>query len=311
MVLRSPVIALSPGVGGFTIEVIFIKSIISYYDCKVIEYPDGSVQIHLYDNPIPLYDDLSDYEDFPFGGEPQPLCEPFTGQEVKEVKFFTSDEKQRSSTEIEENRERSYRRCKNMIFRYARCYKWEYFITITFSPDKVDRTNFTECSRKLRRWLNNQRVNAPDFKYLFVPELHADGKSWHFHGLMADIGDIKFVDSGHKSKGDIIYNLGKWSYGFSTATIIKDTNRVSKYIGKYITKTVCALTEKKHRYYVFSNLPMPFISTYSFPGESKDNVIKYLSDLYSRDVGACKTVQSDFNTVTYIELVNYDNSTVQ
>ena len=296
--------------GGFITEVIFIKSIISYYDCKVIEYPDGSVQIQLYDNSIPLYDDLSDYEDFSYGNEPEPLCEPFSGAVVNEVKFFTSEQKLCSEEQIVENRERSYRRCKNMIFRYARCWKWEYFITITFSPDKVDRTDFKECSRILRRWLNNQRVNATDLKYLFVPELHSDGKSWHFHGLMADTGDIKFVDSGHKSKGDTIYNLGKWSYGFSTATVIKDTNRVSKYIGKYITKTVCVLTEKQHRYYVSNNLPMPVVSTYSFPGESKDDVIKYLSDLYSKDVGARKTVQSDYNTVTYIELVDYDNITV-
>lgn len=287
---------------------IIIKSVISNYDCKIIEYPDGSIQIRLYDKPMSLYDDLSNYEDYPYGNEPELLREPFTGSEVKEVKFFTSEEKQRTVSEIEQNRERSYRRCKNMIFHYARCYKWEYFITITFSPDKVDRTNFSECSRKLRRWLNNQRVNAPDLKYLFVPELHADGKSWHFHGLMADAGNIKFIDSGHKSKGDIIYNLGKWSYGFSTATVIKDTFRVSKYIGKYITKNVCQLTEKQHRYYVSNNLPMPVVSTYSFPGESKNDVIKYLSDLYSREVGALKTVHSDFNTVTYLELVCYENS---
>lgn len=288
----------------------FIKSVISYYDVKVIEYPDGSIQLRLFDEPVPLYDYFSGYDDYPFCNEPEPLLEPFTGSEVKEVKFFTAEEKQRTSEDIQENRERSYRRCKNMIFQYARCYKWKYFITITFSPDKVDRTDFSECSRKLRRWLNNQRLNAPDLKYLFVPELHSDGKSWHFHGLMADTGNIKFIDSGHKSKGDIIYNLGKWSYGFSTATFIKDTHRVSKYIGKYITKTVCELTEKKHRYYVSNNLPMPVVSTYSFPGESKDDVIKYLSDLYSKNVGASKIVQSDFNTVTYIELIDYDKSTV-
>ena len=291
-------------------EVVFIKSILSYYDCKVVEYPDGSIQLRVYDNPIPVYDDLSVYEDYPLGNEFEFLCEFFIGCEVKEVNFFTSVEKQRTSAEIEENRDRSYRRCKNMIFQYARCYKWQYFVTITFSPDKVDRTDFSECSRKLRRWLNNQRVNAPDLKYLFVPELHADGKSWHFHGLMSDIGNIKFIDSGHKSKGDIIYNLGKWSYGFSTATVIKDTCRVSKYIGKYITKTVCELTEKKHRYYVFNNLSMPVVFTYSFPGESKDYVINFISDLYSKDVGVFKTVKSDFNTVTYIELVDYDSITV-
>lgn len=287
-----------------------MSSVLSHYDCKVIEFPDGSIQLRLYDKPIPLHDDLSAYEDYPFGNEPESLREPFTNCEVKEVKFFTSAEKQRTASEIEENRERSYRRCKNMIFQYARCYKWQYFITITFAPDKVDRTDFSECSRKLRRWLNNQRVNAPDLKYLFVPELHSDGKSWHFHGLMADTGNIKFVDSGHKSKGDVIYNLCKWSYGFSTATAINDTFRVSKYIGKYITKTVCELTEKKHRYYVSNNLPMPVVSTYNFPGDSKENVIKYICDLYSKEVGFFKTVQSDFNNVSYIELVEYDNSTV-
>ena len=70
------------------------------------------------------------------------------------------------------------------------------------------------------------------------------------------------------------------------------------------------MKEKKHRYYVSNNLTMTIVSTYSFPGESKDDVIKYISDLYSKEVGSSKTVQSDYNSVTYIELVDYDNSTV-
>lgn len=37
---------------------------------------------------------------------------------------------------------------------------------------------------------------------------------------------------------------------------------VSKYIGKYITKDLCALSKGKQRYFVSSNLPLPRVSLF-------------------------------------------------
>ena len=131
------------------------------------------------------------------------------------------------------------------------------FVTFTFSSEKTDRYDYDECSRLVRRWLNNQRRNAPDLQYLIVPEQHKDG-AWHFHGLLSNTGNIKFIDSGKKDKqGNNIYNMAKWSNGFTTATAVTDVFKVSKYIGKYITKDLCELTKGKQRYFVSQNMPEP------------------------------------------------------
>lgn len=278
-----------------------------FFNLKVIKYPNGSVQVRYYDNPLSHTEDLSDYEDFAFGHEPEPLKSPFDGSIVKEVKFFTDDEKPLLSSEQKEiNAYRSYSRCKQQIYSYSRSVPWEWFITITFNPDKVDRTSFDACSYRLRKWLNNQRRNAPDLQYLFVPELHKDGKAWHFHGLMACTGNIKFIDSGIMKGGQQIYNMSGWQYGFTTASRVKDIYRVSKYIGKYITKTLCDVTPGRHRYYISNNLPQPEITTYLFDKDwDIDNIIDSIAfDLNKKVAHVSYTQNKDVYTkVSYYELV--------
>ena len=64
----------------------------------------------------------------------------------------------------------------------------------------------------------------PDFKYLFVPELHKS-KRWHFHGIGVNCDKLKFEKSGIVKNGKEIYNISKLSfkYGFTTATKIEST----------------------------------------------------------------------------------------
>ena len=54
-------------------------------------------------------------------------------------------------------------------------------------------------------------------------------------------------------KKQIIYNITDWSYGFTTATKVLDTGRVSSYITKYITKSVDEHLKEKRRYYYSRN----------------------------------------------------------
>lgn len=48
-------------------------------------------------------------------------------------------------------------------------------------------------------------------------------------------------------------NITDWSYGFTTATKVLDTGRVSSYITKYITKSVDEHLKEKRRYYYSRN----------------------------------------------------------
>lgn len=150
----------------------------------------------------------------------------------------------------------SFTRTKNMIYYLARSGCWDWFLTLTLSPDRVDRYNLNECSKKLRKHLNNikNRV-APDMYYLIVPEQHKDG-AWHFHGLVGNCPELHMIDSGKREKdGSIIYNWSDYLLGFTTATKVKDTARVSNYICKYITKDICKTVSGRQRYFVSKNAP--------------------------------------------------------
>ena len=126
--------------------------------------------------------------------------------------------------------------------------------------------------------LNRLRLFNPDLCYLVVPEQHKDG-AWHFHGLLANTGKMKFSDSGKKDKkGKKIYNMSKWSNGFTTATAVSDVYKVSKYVGKYITKELCEMTKGKQRYFVSQNMPDPDESVFLIDDNS-ENFAEFLSVL--------------------------------
>jgi hypothetical protein len=145
-------------------------------------------------------------------------------------------------------------RTKQTVYDYARANLWEWFVTITYDPNKVNRYSYEETGRKLSNWLDNVRKRkAPDLKYIIVPELHDDG-AWHFHGLLSNVGELRLIDSGHKTKGMNVYNLPDWQNGFTTATKVQDSLRASNYITKYITKDLVNHTKGQKRYWNSKNL---------------------------------------------------------
>lgn len=267
------------------------------YNVRLIEYPNGEIQVRRYGSPLERKEP-NDYEkelDFDLN--------PFTGIETREVDNFDNLVVRHATTE--ENEKRSYNRTKNKIYEYSRCVVWEKFVTFTFNPDKIDRYNFDECSRSVRKWLNNQRRNAPELQYLLVPEQHKDG-AWHFHGLLACTGNMKFKDSKKRTKDNqVIYNMASWSYGFTTAIDIYNTHGVSKYIGKYITKELCGLTKGKNRYFVSSNIPTPKSSTFLAFGDNDFNeLLEMIEDSFGVEVVHVSKPRSkeSFVDVDYYEL---------
>lgn len=152
----------------------------------------------------------------------------------------------------------SMRRTKAAIKGLALSNRWEWFVTFTLSPQKVDRYNYPEVSRKVSQWLDNSRKRAcNDMAYLMVPELHKDG-AFHFHGLFSNIDGMDLRDSGKKDKkGRTIYNVGRYSLGWTTATRVSDSIAAALYLLKYITKDLCAVTFNRKRYWATKNLDKP------------------------------------------------------
>ena len=182
-------------------------------------------------------------------------------------------------------------RTKQKVYQYALANKWDLFVTMTFSPDMVDRYDYEECSKVLSFWLKNLRKKYPDLYYVFVPEQHKDW-AWHFHGLLGGIDGLELTDSGHKTKkGEVIYNITSYKKGFTTATYVNDMDAVSYYLTKYITKDLCLQTKGKKRYWVSRNIDLPMEEKFEFTvGEQLALMEELRMDCNYESVVECDTV---------------------
>lgn len=254
------------------------------YNVKLYEYAD-SFQFRMYEKPVEYSERLQKFSERSENQTENKKDDTERTQEQKDRSDFSS----RSRTV-------------NQIYEIARANKWEYFLTITFDRKKIDSSDYDLLCSKVSKWINNIRSRyAPDLKYLLVPELHKDGVHYHFHGLLANIGSMKLTDSTVKIRGQQIYNLENWKYGFSTVSKIKDSGRASSYLVKYITKELCAVSMGKKRYWCSRNLDRPVITVYNLPYEEIERIL--FDNLQSIRHTSESVISSCGMSVTYIEMI--------
>lgn len=167
-------------------------------------------------------------------------------------------------------------RTRRMIFDYARCNSFDYFVTLTFNPDKVDSYDYDACVKAMSNWLDAVRRKCPDMSYIGVPELHKSGR-YHYHFLMANIFGMRLVDSGHRDKqGHVVYNVGTYRLGWSTAIrLYQQGAALAKYLSKYITKDMQQHLPGRKRYWCSRGLVLPVVHTYLWDA---DQIAAYLAD---------------------------------
>ena len=149
----------------------------------------------------------------------------------------------------------SLRRTRTTIFDYALSNDFEYFVTFTFNPKKIDRYSIDETFNTMKYWLNRQKKHSPDFAYVIVPEFHKDG-AIHFHALIrAYNGDMKSTKVFQNGKR--VYNVTGFTSGFTNAQKMDDNQeKTAGYITKYITKDTINRFNKR-RYWASKNLQKP------------------------------------------------------
>lgn len=199
---------------------------------------------------------------------------PFTDSEERFNYFDVEpdEEKRKESIRISTNR------TIKAIYDIARSNVWDWFVTFTFSPEKVNRYSYADCSAKMSNWLKRMGKQCPELKYLIVPEMHDDG-AWHFHGLFSNCVGMDFVFSGHYDEhGRSVYNVGKYRFGWTTATIVSDNHCVTSYLCKYVTKDLCAMTMGKKRYWSSRNVDRPEIYEYMVHGSLDEILEKFMED---------------------------------
>lgn len=244
-----------------------------FYNTKFITYKN-SMQIKRYNRCIQTCFEVSD--------------------EIKEARRRKTDTDERTPEQISQSFEKSRCRTINKIYQIALANEWEYFLTFTFSPKKVNRTDYSDVTKKLCRWIDKTRKTySPDLKYLLVPELHKKG-GYHFHGLLSNIGNLPLVFSGYYSGDDMIFNLSSYDLGFSTATLVRDSDKCCSYILKYITKDLCCVTKNKKRYWASRNLDKPIIENRQYTSVEHESQMEMIADLvtYRKHVDIPKVYNS-------------------
>ena len=206
----------------------------------------------------------------------------------------TKTQKKNVSRETNRLRE-SVSRSKRLIWEYARCNQWEYFVTLTLDEKKIDRKDLQGAVDKMSKmiWKINQSVNTGEdwgrqkkIEYVIVPELHKDG-SVHFHGLMRGFhkSDIRINEHKHKE-----WKHWRDNFGFCNLQEVKDRQKVCSYITKYITKETMETVKGKglHTFYASHGLEKPYV-IYKGYGEWKGEFD------YVQEEGYCKTRICDIN----------------
>lgn len=191
------------------------------------------------------------------------------GVEEDEKHIFdltTPDEANEISSEDAEDEAKlreSIARAKQKIFELAFCNEWDYFFTGTIDQTKYDRNDLEQYHKELTKWLCNKARGKEKIEYLFVPELHKNG-GWHLHGFILGIDANELVEYKRGMKmnasifqkvqeGDEVYQWTSYDnkFGYSAIEPIKNTEAISKYIQKYMSKDLGVHVSKigAHLYY--------------------------------------------------------------
>ena len=142
--------------------------------------------------------------------------------------------------------ENNLSRAKGKVFEYAMCNDWDYFVTLTINKEFYDRYDLKSYYKDLGQFLRNYSRNyKTKVNYVFIPEMHEDG-AWHLHGLikgilenhLSKIDDLPRIPAKLKGQGYLYWEQYHKKFGFISLGAIKDKNKVSGYITKYINKNM-------------------------------------------------------------------------
>lgn len=148
-------------------------------------------------------------------------------------------------------------RAKLQIFDIARANHWDWFVTLTLNQEVVDRYSYGDILPKMKSFTTYLRRHG--CQWLIVPELHKDG-AFHFHGLLAGSlpltpGLIKVNSEGERYQS---YSLTGYSLGFSDVSEVRDQQRISSYMTKYVTKQLLqTVPPGKKRFWASRGLQKP------------------------------------------------------
>lgn len=169
------------------------------------------------------------------------------------VKGFEVEQRKRKRGINEKKLDNNISRARSKIQEYALCNDFDFFVTLTIDPKKYDRYDLKKYYKDLSQFLSNYGKNHKSkIKYILIPELHKDG-AWHMHGLITGVLDKHLVVNENGYLDWVQYSK---KFGYMSLDRVRDKNKVSSYITKYVTKELaCSIKElNAHLYYCSKGL---------------------------------------------------------
>ena len=144
----------------------------------------------------------------------------------------------------------SLSRSRSLVYEIAVCNDFEWFGTFTLNSN-YKRENLDVFRKTFVEWLKNYNTKYNlEIKYLLVPELHKDGKSWHLHGTlmglpMEHLRQFQITDKlptamlRQIAHGVDLYNWPAYAekFGYVSLSRIRNHEATARYISKYLTKS--------------------------------------------------------------------------
>lgn len=202
-----------------------------------------------------------------------------------------------AETSPEEKRSDSVGRALRMVYDCVKCNEWQFFVTQTVNGEWCARSDLDGIVRILSRGVADQNKRAAHrtekIRYIWVPELHADGRTWHLHGVMSGLRPGR--DLRRNANGFFEWAWSADRVGFFSCSAIRSRERCASYVRKYVVKNVRAGGARPgaHLYYRSRGLLTPDAYTLRSGALSVPGI-----DTWLREAGAYEIVGEWYKTVT-------------
>ena len=179
----------------------------------------------------------------------------------------------------------------------ALCNDFNFFGTLTL---KSDRYNLDFAQDLIKKYMKKIKRTDKDFQFLWITEKHHGG-AFHFHGLFKFTNLSNFYNSTIKNQKDFKFYHGYSSYLFDEIgrnffEPIKDKEKLSSYITKYITKTP---VKSSHNQLYFCSRGLARAENTYLKNDNLDVIFKN-KNIYENDI--LKIVEFDLKDLTKEEI---------
>lgn len=184
-----------------------------------------------------------------------PYCKKRYIEEKSRVSEKIMQELKANRTRVVNDRklENNLSRAKSKVRELVLCNDFEYFVTLTLSPNKIERTDLKKAITKLNRVISDMNKGREErVRYVLIPERHKSG-AWHFHGFLHGLceKDIRINKNGYKEWMQYADKMG-----YTNLTPLQNKDKAASYCLKYITKDLARSVQKRgaHVYYASKGL---------------------------------------------------------